>query len=75
MAISFEQVEPKTYRVVGGSTTVGPVPATNKVAMRPLRRTFPQLVKTGAVESRKRTGGRISLNLNFHLNIKCLNQS
>ena len=44
VVISFEQVEPKTYRVVGGKTTLsGPVPATNKVAPRQLRRTFPQL--------------------------------
>lgn len=65
VAISFEQVEPKTYRVVGGSTTVsGPVPATNRVACRPLRRTFPQLVKSGQASAqspsspgaRKRTG-------------------
>ena len=53
VAISFEQVKPKTYRI--GSTTVGPVPATNKVALRPLRRTFPQLSKTEN-KDRKRTG-------------------
>jgi len=45
IAISFEQVEPQTYRVVGGKTTLGPgpVPKTNRIAPRPLRRTFPQM--------------------------------
>lgn len=63
VAISFEQVKPKTYRIVGGSTTVGPVPATNKVALRPLRRTFPQISKIEPKPDRKRTGTLPKLNL------------
>ncbi|CAG5109927.1 Oidioi.mRNA.OKI2018_I69.chr2.g4396.t1.cds [Oikopleura dioica] len=43
IGISFEQVEPKLFRLFGSSAKSGPIPQTNRVAPRALRRSFPNL--------------------------------